>query len=156
MVILPPSGKLVRIMLVTSKSETSSATPKIFPVEISTHWTQNSRSIRDKVWISLKSKRSKRTICLWEIWIWILHLILSSALESEKMIIPENNSSASIRPIEFQYSKDLTIIVSIPYSECRFIRWEYILELSKVNGKIIAYAFETTVKLTNFGKRKIY
>lgn len=37
MVMRPPSGKLVRIMLVTSMSETSSATPKIFPVEISTH-----------------------------------------------------------------------------------------------------------------------
>lgn len=92
----PPSGKLVRIIFVTSMSETSSATPKILPVDTRTHWTQNSRSISDSDWISLKSKRSKRTIQ--SVCNYVLHRILSSALLSENVMMPAKSSSASIRP----------------------------------------------------------
>ena len=60
-----------------------------------------------------------------------LHRILSSALESEKMMMPEKSSKASIRPKEKELSNKPrdTIVVSVPYSKSCFIGREYVFEL---------------------------
>ena len=101
---------------------------------------QNSRSSIDKLWISLKSNKSKRTRKSGV----QLHLILSSALESEKMMIPEKSSSASIKPARSEFGA-ITVVIGVPDGEGGFVGAEDALELSQVDGEVVADALEAAV-----------
>jgi hypothetical protein len=98
--ILDPSGNADLTSEDISCSEMSSPIPFILEVDMSTHYKQNSKSSNERLYISLKSNKSNRTIEV-RLILREIQRILSSALESEKMMTPANNSKASINPIKY-------------------------------------------------------
>ena len=89
-----------------------------------------------------------------------LQRILSSAVESAKMINPAKSSSASIKPDEkprkvIQKAQKLTIVISIPKSKHPVSRGEYGFKLSEVDCEVVTDRLKTSMKLAYLGKRQI-
>jgi hypothetical protein len=123
-------------MVVISVSFRSAPMLKILLVEMTTHCIANSRSIELRLYISLKSNRSNRTERVYGFC--DLHLILSSALESAKVIKPAKSSRASIKPKDMSVLALLTVVVGVPNGKSRLIRRENGFKFSEIDCKVVA------------------
>jgi len=99
----------------------------------------NSMSMSEMFYTSLKSKRSNK------------NLILSSALESEKMISPENISSASIKPKgnDYKFAEILTIVIRVEDLEDLLVARKDALKFCQVNCEVVAHTFKPTVEFSD-------